>query len=156
MQKYVNSEQNSKYDFVLKTRFCYTKVNLSQFGMTNSFNKHSRLKIPFTHNTNFNLKPLLIKFAKPNLSQKKYIINFHLWKVKLILYLSADSSEILGRVALSLSVGRRCFRVLLDSFQTRRWRWGTPLSPLYLDRIFLNFEHSINHHRFKWTNHERL
>ena len=35
------------------------------------------------------------------------------------------SSEIRGKVGRSLSVGRRCRRVRLLSFHTRRWRCGT-------------------------------
>ena len=40
--------------------------------MTNSINTHLRLNIPYTHNMNFNLKLLLIAFAKPNLVQNIY------------------------------------------------------------------------------------
>jgi len=50
-------------------------------------------------------------------------------------FLSRLSSEIRGRVGLSLSVGRRCLSVRLLNFHTRRWRCGTWLSPLYLSRM---------------------
>ena len=42
------------------------------------------------------------------------------------------ASQMVGRVALSLSVGLRWRSVRLDSFQTRRWRWATMHSELYL------------------------
>ena len=42
--------------------------------MTNSINKHLRLKIPYTHNTNFNLKQLLTAFPKPNQSQNLIVM----------------------------------------------------------------------------------
>ena len=75
---FLNSQRddsNSKGDFVLKKQFkTFTKIDL-RFGMTNSINKHLRLKIPYINNTNF--QPYMIincKLAKPNMCHN-YISN---------------------------------------------------------------------------------
>ena len=47
-----------------------------------------------------------------------------------------EDSLIVGRVALNLSVGLRCLKVRVDSFQTSLWRCATVVSLLYLSNWF--------------------
>ncbi len=75
------------------------------------------------------LEPLLadlkdISLQKANL--KDGLRSFYLILCKL------EDSFMVGRVARSLSVGRRCLRVRWDNFQTNLWRCATLDSRLYL------------------------
>ena len=49
-------------------RFLYSKIYLTEFGMSNLINKHLRLKILYTHNTQITISLNCIR--KQNLSKK--------------------------------------------------------------------------------------
>ena len=74
-------------------------------------------------------KPVYPSFNK---SINKLNMTKQLIRPSYLILCKLDDSLIVGNVARSLSVGRRWRRVRLDNFQTRRWRWATVHSPLYL------------------------